>query len=166
MDVLVLTDDADHRRISDGRHGDSFLGERGVEEPTRLGRFRRVFCVLTAVLPLAATACRDCVGVSHGIFNLSVHSVSGENLAFTTFLVVRRLAGTPPVPVDSVQGLLRNIGSGYTDTPGTYRITVSHEGYVSQDRTVTVLPHSYPGECGSLSVVTQDISFILVPSES
>lgn len=128
-------------------------------------RLRKTLRVLMAVGPLAIAACSDCNSLGRPLFRYSIRSPSGENLTNTTFVVVRRLAGSPPAPVDSVQGLLPNTTSAFENTPGSYRITISHEGYISQDRMATVVPGPGAGDCGP-AVVTQDITVTLLPISS
>lgn len=125
-------------------------------------RFRETLRVSMAVGALGAAACSDCNSIAHPLFNYSVRSPSGENLTNTAFVVVRRLQGNPSVPVDSVSGLAPNIGLAFQDVPGNYSITISHEGYVSQDRMATVVPGPNAGDCGP-AVVAQDITVVLVP---
>jgi hypothetical protein len=140
----------------------SFSSGAKVIQSTRVWSLRSALRVSVAVMPVAVSACSDCAGVGHALFNYSVLSESGENLTNTAFIVVRRLAGNPLVPVDSVRGLLPNTRLAFEDTPGTYRVTISHEGYVSQDRTATVVPGPDAGDCGT-DIVTQDITVTLVP---
>ena len=122
--------------------------------------WRRLAAVL--MLVLACTSCQNssavCADPGMRGIELSVRAPDGTDISLTTCAVIVRLAGSPPSPVDSVQGL---IGMGlpitWADLPGQYILRVRHEGFVPQERTVTV-PEQ---RCGS--AVTQHVTLILVP---
>jgi hypothetical protein len=118
----------------------------------------------TAVLVFFTSSCSDgldCPAVAHRTFQFDIRAPSGTNLTHTAHYVVRRLEGVPAVAVDSVQGEEGAASFAFQDQPGDYRITISHQGYVSQERVVTVDPSGLEG-CNS-RVEVQHVSVTLVP---
>jgi len=104
----------------------------------------------------------DCTAVGQPLFSFSVHSPSGTNLTGTAFFVIRRLEGSPLVAVDSVMGRDFEVSLAYQNRVGRYQITISHEGYASQDLFVTAVPDPWAGNCGP-EVKHQLITVTLAP---
>jgi hypothetical protein len=116
---------------------------------------------------LIALACGDsdivCAGTSTPGIRLTVRTPDGVDITTTTWVVMIRLAGSPPVPIDSVQGYLERLGDPQRwtdDAPGSYLLRIRHEGFVSQEKTITLRAH--PDYCRG-SVVTQNLTIVLVP---
>jgi hypothetical protein len=117
---------------------------------------------VAVVLSGASAACgADCTLAEQPKFSFLVHSSSGVNLTPTAIFVIRRLEGSPPAVVDSVMGREFNVEM-YQNRPGRYLISISHEGYVSQDRLITAVPDPWAGDCGP-EVKHHLITVTLVP---
>jgi hypothetical protein len=104
----------------------------------------------------------DCVAIGQPQFSFSVRSSSGADLTGTAFFVVRHLDGNPPVAVDSVFGREFEVDFRYQNLPGRFHVTISHDGYVAQDRIVFSTPDPWAGDCGP-AVKHQTISVTLAP---
>jgi hypothetical protein len=107
----------------------------------------------------------DCVTIAQPQFSFSVRSPSGDDLTGTAFFVVRRLDGSPPVPVDSVFGRQFEVAFRFQNVPGRFHITISHEGYTTEDLTVFSVPDPWAGDCGP-AVKHQSVTVTLAPRTS
>ena len=130
----------------------------------KIFRGRPIFTSVFTALAFAL-GCDDdgsvCLDVPRPLFTYSIRSQSGVDLTNTAHVVVRRLEGNPSVAVDSAQGRPPVVETAFQRQPGDYRITISHAGYVSQDRLATADPQDIPG-CGP-GAAMQIISVTLVP---
>jgi hypothetical protein len=131
-------------------------------------RLLRNWRFIFAIAALAfATNCSDdlvCLTDPKPLFLYSVRSLTGADLTNTALFVVRRLEGNPPVAVDSVQGRVGVATLAFQKQPGDYRITVSHEGFVSQEILATAEPADLGG-CGP-GAKRQSITVTLIPQSS
>ena len=124
----------------------------------------RLTLARTFIALFLATACGEsadvCVGGSILGIDLTVKSAAGVNITATASVVLTRLQGNPAVVVDSAEGPVGATLGRTFDTPGTYRLVVRHEGFVSQEKLVVV--PATGNDCAP--VVTQEVSVTLVPT--
>ncbi len=122
---------------------------------------KRFVAVLIVVLAAASCENSGAICADPGVrgIELSARTPDGTDISITTWAVIVRLAGSPPSPVDSVQGFIgMDLPITWADLPGQYILRVRHDGFVPQERSVTVPGH----RCGSAA--TQHVTVILVPA--
>ena len=129
-------------------------------------RLRIVLCSVYVALAVS-TACSDstvCAGEATPGIRLTVLAPDGTDISRTSWVVVVRTVPSPPAPADSAQGY-HDPPQGspllFTyDSPGQYVLRISHDGYQSEERAVTV--SQSPQSC--VSVITEDVTVTMTPS--
>jgi hypothetical protein len=112
----------------------------------------------------ALSACSDpaeaCGGGPNLGIVLTVNTPDGVDITQSTLVVLTRVEGSPPVTVDSAQGLGNAPLMHTQGQRGTYRLVLSKSGYATEVRSVLVPIGD--GVCGD--VATQVVVVVLTPS--
>src|SRR5262245_8539230 len=121
----------------------------------RFGRLR----LLLALVLLTGTGCSDATCTAGGIIaiDLTVTSATGQDLTAGVSVVLKQVAGPDAGVGDSLYGSAA-IVHAVDSRPGTFLLKISHDGYVTQEKSVTV--PLVDGECGRI-IQTQQVTVVL-----
>lgn len=126
-----------------------------------IGEMSRRIAILVFAGALTTSCSESTVCTAEGQrgIELSIRTADGVDVGVTTWVELVRL---DRIPVDSAQGLhdmARGSPIAAADSPGRYRVRVRRDGFVPQERLVTV-----PGTGSCNEVVTQNVILTLVPT--